>query len=337
MMQTPLHTRSLFIETHPLDAERLYVHAELRDVRYQDLPAYLGVEHPSGVVHHMGLDLEIDDELVIRDVEASMATFPFSPSDKTWGEACPNILANYRRLIGVKLDTEYALRVLETVGGTQGCFHILSLAQCLPSAVRAATRRLCAGALQMPAGARENVLDSCSQWRRESPHWGAVRETPDNGFGDFRRQIRVSAHVEDGRLGLAGTLSDELAGREPYGAELRFVLEFPRFNIVSAEARLTGAPFPGCQDALDPVRHLETLSITKGFTGSALEKIGGGAGCAHLSALVVAVTPVLPQAAGGLAGFLKLRPDQKLRGRGASPQVDSCHMWRSGGPLVSLE
>jgi len=82
---------------------------------------------------------------------------------------------------------------------------------------------------------------------------------------------------------------------------------------------------------------LQGLSVTKGFTSAALERIGGAAGCAHLAALVIALTPVIPQAAGALAGFLKLSPEQKLRNRASSPQVDSCHMWRADGPLVNLE
>ena len=68
----------------------------------------------------------------------------------------------------------------------------------------------------------------------------------------------------------------------------------------------------------------------------ALQRIGGAAGCAHLAALVIALTPVIPQAAGALAGFLKLSPEQKLRNRASNPQVDSCHMWRADGPLVDL-
>lgn len=356
MPRTLLHTRTISIETHPFGVERLYVHGELRDVRYHDLPAYLGVEHPSGVVHHMGLDLEVDGDLVVREIEPFMATFPFAPSEKTRGESCPAVLPNYRKLLGLRLDPAYALRVLETVGGPRGCFHVLSLAQCIPAAVRAASRRLCGGALRMPARARESVRDSCSQWRAESPLWAKVRESSDFGFADFRRQIRVTAYTElrkpvgpgqpkaegpadtdDGfRLGMTASLSDATAGGEPYGAELALRLEIPKFRIVSAEARLAGAPFPGCAEALEGVRGLEKLSITKGFTASALEKIGGGAGCAHLSALLVAVTPVSAQASGALAGFLKLSPEIKLRGRDTNPQVDSCHMWRAGGPLVSM-
>lgn len=338
MSRAQLHTRTIFLEANPLGADRLYVHGELRDVRYHDLPEFFGVEHPAGVVHHMGLDLEIDRDLVLRDVDAFMTTYPFAPSERTRGESCVQIVGNYRRLVGLKLDGAYAGRVLETVGGPQGCFHILSLAQCVPSAVRAASRRLCSGALEMPEGARDGVLDSCSLWREQSPLWEKAREVGGTGFTHFRRQIRVCAFADDDmHLGLDGRLADEPSGREPYGAELDVVLDLPWFHIVSAEARLVGAPLPGCAHALETVRQLESLSISKGFTASALEKIGGRAGCAHVSALVVALAPVTAQAAGALAGYLKIRPEDGLRGRKDNMHLDTCHMWRGGGPLLNLE
>jgi len=321
-----------------MSTARLYVHSELRDVRYVDLPTYLGVSHPKGVVHHMGLALELDGELVIRAVDARMMTAPFEPSAETWGEGCRHILPNFQRLVGLRMDETYPLRVLETVGSRLGCFHILSLAQCLPPAIRAATRRLCAQALRMPEKGRESVLDSCVQWRRESPLWAESRPSNDDGFRNFRRHIAIEAHTTDGtRLGLDGRLDDEPDDMERTGAELALELGFPAFTILSAEARLDPPPFSGCTSALDSVRDLHRLSINKGFTGAALEKIGGGAGCAHLSALLVAVTPVTAQAAGAVAGFLGLRPEQRPREGRANPQIDSCHMWRADGPLVSLK
>jgi DUF2889 family protein len=296
--RVPLHTRGVFVETRPLGADRLAVHAELRDVRHVALPGYLGVAYPVGVVHHMALDLELDHELTIQTVETWMGTVPFEPSQKTWGEGCRNAIPNYQRLLGARLDAAYAARVVETVGGRLGCFHVLSLAQCLPL---------------------------------------AVREKNAGGFTDFRRQIRVSAYVEESlRLGMTGTVTDEPCGEEPYGVELALRLEIPRFKILEASTALSGARFGDSGEAIASARGLEGLTVTKGFTGAALERIAGSAAATHLSALVIAITPVIPQASGALAGYLKLSPDQKLRARAGTPQADSCHMWRTGGPLMSL-
>jgi len=338
LSETLLHERTLSIESEPEGEGSLHVHAELRDFRHVDVPTYLDVSHPAGVVHHMFLDLAIDRDLVITAAEARMQTAPFSPSSKTWGEGCRDILPSYAGLVGKRLDARYAAEVAETVGGRLGCFHILSLAQCVPLAVRAAARRLCAGALGMPAGSRDEVCDSCVSWHAGSPQWSAVRETVGSGFRRHRRQIRMRARTDDGlRLGMTADLEDQAADSPPVAVELAVRLDVPQFTIRESFARFVAAPFESCGAVLPTARTLEGLTVTRGFTNAALERIGGASGCAALSALVIAFTPVIPQASGALAGYLALSPDQKLRRRVGNPQMDSCHMWRSDGPLVTLE
>src|SRR5262245_36004916 len=235
------------------------------------------------------------------------------------------------------IDSNYAAHVNETVGGPLGCFHILSMAQCLPLAVRAASGRLCGGALA-PSSGRAMVRDSCSQWTADSPHWNEVREVPGAGFRELHRRIRIVASVDDRkRLGMAAELRDQLAEAPELRAALTLWLEAPRFAILEARAGLTGTPFAGCPSALGGVPRLEGLAIAKGFTGAALERIAGAAGCAHLAALVIALTPVVPQASGAMAMFLRRSPQERPGNRPGGPQVDSCHMWRADGPLVSLK
>jgi len=286
----------------------------------------------------MALDVELDRALTICGIDAAMHAIPYEPGERTRGEGCRNILPNYQRLIGTILDAGYALRVMETVGGRLGCFHILSLAQCLPLAVRAASGRLCGAALRMPEASRDAVRDSCAEWRAESPNWQRVRETTGSGFHPFRREVRIMARADEHlRLKMTARLSDGGPESPAMGAELTFALEIPSFTILEARAELSGAPFAGCGALLASVDRLAGLSVAKGFTGAALARIAGPTGCAHLAALVIALTPTIPQASGALAGLLKLRPDQKLRKGAPDLQVDSCHMWRADGPLVSLE
>jgi hypothetical protein len=337
-MSTDLHERMLSIETRPLDGCRLGVHAELRDVRHVGMPTFLGVSRPPGVVHHMALDVELDRALTIVGVDAAMHAIPFEPSEETRGEGCRNILPNYQRLIGTPLDAGYAGRVMETVGGRLGCFHILSLAQCLPLAVRAASGRLCGEALRMPEASRDVVRDSCAEWRAESPNWRSVRETTGSGFRPFRREIRITARADEQlRLWMTATLRDGGPESAATGAELRFSIEIPTFTVLEARAELSGAPFAGCPALPASAERLAGLSVAKGFTSAALERVGGPTGCAHLAALVIALTPAIPQASGALAGLVNLRPGQRRRTGATNAQVGSCHMWRADGPLVSLE
>jgi hypothetical protein len=333
-----LHERTVLVETRALDADRLGVRGELRDLRRVDVRSALGVSHPPGVVHHMALEFEVDRELRISAVEARMGTIPFEATERTRGEGCRDALVGYQRLVGTKLDASYAARVLEAVGGRLGCFHVLSLAQCVPLAVRAGCGRLCGGALRMPAGSRGEVLDSCAQWRADAPHWADVREREGSGHCDSRREIRVRALADDGPLlRLTADLRDQSANGESRAASLTVDLEMPTLTIAEATAEIGCMPFSGCADPLDRVRTLAGLSIAKGFTGAALERIGGAAGCAHLSALVIALAPVVPQASRAFAGVRTVPQAQAARASMPNPRVDSCHMWRDGGPLVSLE
>ena len=289
---TDLHLRTVSLESRRLEEGRRSVHAELRDVRRIDMPAYLGVSHPAGVVHHMALDVVLDTDLVVRDSKAWMGTVPFEHGPKTRGEGCRDIVPRYLELVGTRIDASYAMRVLRLVGGPSGCFHILSLAQCLPLAVGAAVA---------------------------------------SGAEEFRRRIRVRAVTDESmRLGMRGSLEDEAGGAGVGLAGLNLSLAVPGFRIVAAEAEVGGS---GIGNAVA----LAGLSIAKGFTAAALEAIGaGGDGTHELAALIIAVTPVVPQASGALAGLLKLSPEQKLRAaRAGNPQADSCHMWRSGGPLMT--
>jgi DUF2889 family protein len=290
---TDLHLRTVSLESRSLDGGCRSVHAELRDVRRVDMRGYLGVSHPAGVVHHMALDVVLDRELVVRDSKAWMGTVPFEHGPKTRGEGCRDIVPSYLKLVGTKVDASYAARVLELVGGTSGCFHVLSLAQCLPLAIEAA---------------------------------GA------SGASEFRRTIRVRAVTDASlRLGMSGALEDSPSEAAARTADLMLWLAVPGFRITAAEGRVASA-------AVASAGALAELSIIKGFTGAALEKLGRGEGSRELAALVIAVTPVVPQASGALAGFLKLSPEQKLRAaRAGNPQADSCHMWRTGGPLMTAD
>ena len=333
-----LHERTIAIDARPSSGDRLAVRAELRDVRKVEMPGYVGPSRLPGVVHHMILEVVLDRELVVRAIDARMETIPFEPSERTRGEGCRHILPSYQHLLGTRIDAGYAAHVNETVGGPLGCFHVLSLAQCLPLAVRAASGRLCGGARVMPAGGRAEVRDSCAEWAADRPHWSQVRETPGTGFRELQRRVRIAASTDARmRLGMVAELTDRSGEPRELRAALEFRLEVPSFTILEARADLAGMPFAGCPATVVGASRLEGLSIAKGFTGAALDRIGGPAGCAHLAALVIAVTPVIPQASGALAGHLRLSAEEKLRNRAGGPQVDSCHMWRADGPLVSLE
>jgi hypothetical protein len=158
------------------------------------------------------------------------------------------------------------------------------------------------------------------------------------------RTIRVEA-VEDGgdSLLVTGTLVDE----RPRGGEKWFGVDGPRIihqmrlglrvrhpDLVITEVTggMEAHPYRVCPEALPPLQQLVGVSVARGFTRAVNERLGRERGCAHLTALIHAMAPVVKQAAG--VAF------QPVDGIPADEQglwvIDTCQAWRDNGPLHRL-
>jgi hypothetical protein len=154
------------------------------------------------------------------------------------------------------------------------------------------------------------------------------------------RTIRMDAvRVGDTEIQVTGRLLDERAEPEdwfgvPSGLvihDMRVTLRVrhPDLVITAASAAMDARPYTLCTDAVEPLQRLVGLSVARGFTRAVNERLGRARGCAHLTALVHAIAPVVRQAAG-----------VAFRGTGQAPDpssdlwfVDTCQAWREGGPL----
>jgi hypothetical protein len=142
------------------------------------------------------------------------------------------------------------------------------------------------------------------------------------GAGPARRSIVVRSLVPaDVPLALDGEIVDSSTGGERR-VGLRLDLELPSYRIARAVGR-------GGDEAR--LGALTGLAIARGFTGAAIERLGGDD---DGLALVVAMTPVTAQAGGILAVYRGVDP--RSRPRAGSGPIGSCHMWRPDGPLVEL-
>ena len=158
------------------------------------------------------------------------------------------------------------------------------------------------------------------------------------------RTIGMEARqVGDHELEVRGTLVDERpqAGsrwfsredaREIHNMTVTLRVSYPDFTITHISAEMTTHPYTICPEAIPPVTELVGLSIARGFNRAVHERIGREKGCAHLTALILAMAPVVKQGAG--AAF---------RGEKRSPTgsddfwfIDTCQAWRENGPLHSL-
>lgn len=70
-------------------------------------------------IHDMWIRVTVDESMEVKEVEAAMAARPY------W--TCPEILPNFKRLIGLKIGKGWNRSVKERLGGTAGCTHIVEL------------------------------------------------------------------------------------------------------------------------------------------------------------------------------------------------------------------
>lgn len=157
------------------------------------------------------------------------------------------------------------------------------------------------------------------------------------------RDIRVAAYVrDDGLWEIDATISDRKtreirssAGVLPPGApihdlHLRLVVD-TQFNILQAGAESLAVPYPGHCDAHgDAYGQLAGLNLLQGFKRAVRERLGGLAGCTHLTEL----TDVLPSAV--IQAFAGDVLDTRGEGDQQPFQLDRCHALATDGEVVRL-
>jgi hypothetical protein len=107
-------------------------------------------------------------------------------------------------------------------------------------------------------------------------------------------------------------------------------VRFPDLTVTSVAGVMREYPYTICPESVDRLERLVGLAVGGGFTRALNERLGRQNGCSHLTALVHAMLPVITQAADSAFHDLTQPPDA-----GQSQWwLDTCHAWRSDGPLA---
>lgn len=122
------------------------------------------------------------------------------------------------------------------------------------------------------------------------------------------------------------------AGEPIHDMLLRLVID-EHFNVLEAGSETRGMPYPGaCNDHGDAYTKLVGLNLMRGFRYAVHERLGGVAGCTHLTEL----TQVLPTA------VVQAFAGEVINTRGDAAdakqpfQLDRCHALRTDGATVKL-
>ncbi|MBI4268812.1 MAG: DUF2889 domain-containing protein [Candidatus Rokubacteria bacterium] len=142
-------------------------------------------------------------------------------------------------------------------------------------------------------------------------------------------ELDVSGHLVDDRPQGAPVWFDLAPTSTIHDMRLTIRVRYPDLVITRAAGSMTTHPYTICPEALPPLEKLVGISVAQGFTRAVNERLGRQLGCAHLTALIQALGPVVRQAVG--AAFRDER--QPPRADRDAWWVDTCHAWRAQGPL----
>jgi len=146
-----------------------------------------------------------------------------------------------------------------------------------------------------------------------------------NGLWEVDAEI-VDVKTRDAKL--AGGL--RRAGDPIHDMLLRIVVN-EQLDIVEAGSETRWMPYPGqCDDHGDAYAALVGLNLLKGFRQAVKERLGGVAGCTHLTELTQVLPTAVIQAFAG--EVIDTREDSASR----PFQIDRCHALRSDGPAVKI-
>jgi hypothetical protein len=143
----------------------------------------------------------------------------------------------------------------------------------------------------------------------------------------------LDAHITDIKTRDGQLISGVRAAGQPWhDLWLRITID-TQLNIVAAEAASDWVPYPGfCQTITPDYQKLVGLSLAQGFRQQLQQRLGGVAGCTHLTELAQVFPTAAIQAFAGEVRKLRQENDSE----GTRPfQIDRCHAMRADGAAVA--
>jgi hypothetical protein len=116
----PIHTRKIECRGFRRDDGMWDIEGHLVDTKtYAFKNEHRGEVKAGEPIHEMWLRLTLDDTMTIRGVEAATDHSPFA--------ACPAIIPNFQRLVGISIAKGFINKVRELLSGVEGCTHLVEM------------------------------------------------------------------------------------------------------------------------------------------------------------------------------------------------------------------
>jgi hypothetical protein len=338
----PLHTRSLTIGVRLREDGRWQVRGDIIDLRKCSFVPMLTDIQPAGIIHNMSIELVLDPATSrIDSLQVDQPVVAIERSKTSRGECCRDPAPRLKALEGESLDGEFARRLGSAFGGPRGCSHLLTLFQLMASGLRRAI------SLESTlASALERPINDCLFWRSVFVE----------GF---------ESEAEEGALEMVVQLADfhsqPLEAGAPPTQRLASQADVRLFaRAAGPERKLSDVRVADRERSYETLATAEWRDVSDRFAGLVGAKMVGGLAGKLFSILDQPADRVLLDACLQLApGYIQVlaavmdrwlvQMKQVSSGAGdaeISPGIaeadnvgglpDSCYMWRSDGPLVSL-
>ena len=162
-----VHTRSINYLGFRREDGLWDIEAQMTDTKTYSFQNDWRGEVQSGVpLHEMILRVTIDSDFIIHDVYAETKQSPF--------EMCPNIVDNYRLIIGLRMGPGWRKEIRMKIGGTKGCTHITELLFPMGTVARQTIwplikkERSVSAERHAKKNRRPGVLNTCHAWASDS-------------------------------------------------------------------------------------------------------------------------------------------------------------------------
>lgn len=157
-----IHLRAIDVRSYHRDDGLWDIEAHLTDSKsYPFSNAYRGEIAPGEPIHDMWLRLTVDDDFVIRAVEAATDAGPFA--------VCPDITPRFALLEGLTIGPGWSRAVRERLGGVNGCTHLVELLRPVATVAHQTlwTRRAGAAADAARPKRKPGYIDQCHALRSD--------------------------------------------------------------------------------------------------------------------------------------------------------------------------
>jgi len=142
--------------------------------------------------------------------------------------------------------------------------------------------------------------------------------------GVLQDQRRFKSHLMTGETQPPGILHHMI---------IRMVVAGPGLLIEDIEVEMPQTPRTECREVEACLQPVIGMPISAGFTHRVKEAVSGPTGCSHLVGLLLAMAPAAVQ---GYWSNVVRKPynPADYAGQAMGFVLDTCHVWRSDGPVV---